>query len=294
MISIAKIVDQYLDELEFVRRYSSLTVEAYRGDLFAFRDFSISCSKLNIEDITEKFIKSFLLKLSQSGLDKNSISRKLSAVRGLFKYAFQNNYIEMDPTSVLTNPRLSRKLPGIISADSIDMLYKIIDLKDDEPFLTKAIIEVLYGCALRRSELCNLLSIDVDLNSQTLRVIGKGDSTRIVPIGNKSKQILEKYIIQRPNIFTEKYFFTTIDGKRIYPQMIYRLVRKYLSQITDIKKQSPHILRHSAATHMLDNGADIFAVKEILGHKNLSTTQIYTHVSIERLKSSYKKSHPKS
>ncbi len=294
MISIAKIVDQYLEELEFVRRYSLMTVEAYKGDLLAFRDFSISCSKLNIEDITEKFIKSFLMKLSQSGLDKNSISRKLSAVRGLLKYAFQNNYIEINPTSDLTNPRLSRKLPGIISVDSIDMLYKIIDQKDDDPILVKAIFEVLYGCALRRSELCNLLSIDVDLNEKTLRITGKGDRTRIVPIGNKSKQVLEKYIHQRQNIFNGKYFFTTSDGEKIYPQMVYRLVRKYLSQITDIKKRSPHILRHSAATHMLDNGADILAVKEILGHQNLSTTQIYTHVSIERLKSTYKKSHPKS
>ncbi|HMU42150.1 MAG TPA: tyrosine-type recombinase/integrase [Ignavibacteriaceae bacterium] len=294
MMGIAKIVDQYLEELEFVRRYSLMTIEAYKGDLLAFRDFSINCSKQNIEDITEKFIKSFLMKLSQSGLDRNSISRKLSALRGLFKYAFQNNYIEINPTSELTNPRLSRKLPGIISADSIEELYKIIDQKDDDPILVKAIFELLYGCALRRSELCNLLSVDVNLNNQTIRIVGKGDRTRIVPIGNKSKQILEEYIHQRSNIFNGKYFFTTSDGKKIYPQMVYRLVKKYLSQITDIKKRSPHILRHSAATHMLDNGADILAVKEILGHQNLSTTQIYTHVSIERLKSTYKKSHPKS
>lgn len=294
MISIVNIIDQYLDELQFVRRYSLMTVEAYKTDLFSFRDFSISSSKVNIEDITEKFIKLFLMKLLDAGLDKNSISRKLSAIRGLFKYAFQNNYIELNPTASLSNPKSSRKLPGIISADSITMLYKIIDQKDDDPNLVKAIFEILYGCALRRNELCSLLSVNVDLKNQTLKIIGKGDRMRIVPIGVKSKQVLEKYTLHRPNIFKEKYFFTTIDGKKLYPQMIYRIVRKYLSQITDIKKRSPHILRHSAATHMLDNGADILAVKEILGHQNLSTTQIYTHVSIERLKSTYKKSHPKS
>lgn len=294
MISIEHVVDQYLNELQFVKRYSLMTIDAYKSDLRVFKDYSLNNSKRNIEGMTEKFIKSFLMNLSQSGLEKKSISRKLSTIRGLFKYAYQNNIIETNPAAYINNPKSVRKLPEIISVDLIENMYKIIDEKDNDPILVKSIFEILYGCALRRSELCNLLFIDVDLENNSLKVFGKGGKTRIVPIGSKSKIILEEYLTQKMKSPESKYFLTTKEGEKLYPQKVYRIVKNYLSKVTDIKKRSPHILRHSAATHMLDNGADLLAVKEILGHENLSTTQIYTHVSIERLKSTYKKSHPKS
>ncbi|MGA7837343.1 MAG: tyrosine-type recombinase/integrase, partial [Ignavibacteriaceae bacterium] len=149
-------------------------------------------------------------------------------------------------------------------------------------------------CALRVDELCKLNNVDLDLKEKIIKVKGKGNKTRIVPVGNKSLEIIKQYLLLKDNNGGKEALIIKLKGGRIYPRYVYRIVNKYLTRVTDIKKKSPHILRHSAATHMLDNGADLRAVKEILGHENLSTTQIYTHVSVERLKSAYKKAHPKS
>jgi site-specific recombinase XerD len=158
----------------------------------------------------------------------------------------------------------------------------------------KIIFELLYGSALRVGELCSLNIGDLDLKNRSIRVKGKGNKVRIVPLGSKSIDIVKEYHPNISSIDINTPLITTKGGNRIYPQFVYRIVNGYLSKVTDIKKKSPHILRHSAATHMLDAGADIRAVKEILGHENLTTTQIYTHISVERLKKTYKKSHPKS
>jgi integrase/recombinase XerC len=160
--------------------------------------------------------------------------------------------------------------------------------------LVKIIFEILYGCALRVSELCNIKYSDLDVAKSQIRVLGKGNKTRVVPIGEKSLVVLKEYLDLNPVNSHSDYLIRNKNNQKIYPRFVHRIVNKYLSLVTDIKKKSPHVLRHSAATHMLDNGADLMAVKDILGHENLSTTQIYTHVSIERLKSTYKKSHPKS
>jgi len=172
----------------------------------------------------------------------------------------------------------------------------LLDKENDTYVISrnKAIFELLYGCALRVSELCALNINDLDLKRMNVRVLGKGSKVRIAPIGSKSLDILNDYLEKRSQKnFVEPLFFGS-DERRISRQFVYKLVKKYISQVSDIKKKSPHILRHSAATHMMDRDADIMAVKEILGHENLSTTQIYTHVSVERLKKSYKKAHPKS
>ena len=157
-----------------------------------------------------------------------------------------------------------------------------------------SIFELLYGCALRVSELCSLNISDIDFYSMSIRILGKGSKTRIVPLGSKSSVVLKDYIKSISQQKSNRPLFTNDLNERLDRHHIYKIVKKYLSSVTDIEKRSPHILRHSAATHMLDNSADIMAVKEILGHENLSTTQIYTHVSIERLKQAYKKAHPKS
>jgi site-specific recombinase XerD len=224
------------------------------------------------------------------------------------------DYININPAASISNPKAMRKLPEIASEEIIINSYKEIDkevenvsrhtdIKNIENFnkeidkyeknakLYKVLIELLYGCALRVSELCNLNSGDIDITSKTVRILGKGNKVRIVPIGDQSIKLLQEYL----NVNQIKYgdaLLVNESGRRVYPRMVHRIVNKYLK--SDLKKKSPHVLRHSAATHMLDNGADLRAVKEILGHENLSTTQIYTHVSIERLKTTYKKAHPKS
>lgn len=301
-MDVKSISEKYLEDLKSVKRYSQNTLKSYATDLYEFISYCNDYSKTEAGKITDKFIKSFLMTLTEKGISKKSISRKLAAVRGLFKFAFEQSMVESNPTSYISNPKSSRKLPEIVSEETILKTYTEADedIKlgkkngDKEAILVKVMIELLYGCALRVEELCNLNNIDLDLKQKIIKVKGKGNKTRIVPVGNKSVDIVKEYLSSKNHNGGKEALITKLNGGRIYPRYVYRVVNKYLSRVTDIKKKSPHILRHSAATHMLDNGADLRAVKEILGHENLSTTQIYTHVSVERLKSAYKKAHPKS
>lgn len=293
-MEIRKVSNKFLSDLQNIKRYSDNTVRAYRTDL---EDFVVYCTDhhhSDIEVLGEKFLKSYLAFLSGKNLNKKSISRKLAVIRSLFKYSFQQDYIRSDPAAGIHNPKVKRELPEILSTDTILATYSEAEKKEKNPELVKIIFELLYGCAIRVSELCGLNRADVDLSNKTLKVIGKGNKSRIVPIGDKTVPILEDYLKLRGKLNGKEPLILTETGIRIYPRFVYRIINKYLSIVSDVKKKSPHILRHSAATHMLDNGADLGAVKEILGHENLSTTQIYTHVSIERLKKTYKKSHPKS
>ncbi len=293
-MNIDHLADVYIEEIKSVKRYSPNTIKSYSEDLNYFLNFCEGYSKTKTSDISEKFIKSYLMNLNEKELAKKSISRKLSSLRGMFKFAFQRNYIDINPTVMISNPKAQRKLPEVIPTMSILEIYKEAELGDKNPKLIKVIFELLYGCALRVSELCQLNRIDLDLNEKILKVLGKGNKMRIVPVGGKSIIIINDYLLGKTFQDPNSPLLIDGEGKRIYPRLVHRIVSKYLSKVTDIKKKSPHILRHSAATHMLDNGADLRAVKEILGHENLSTTQIYTHVSVERLKSTYKKAHPKS
>jgi integrase/recombinase XerC len=293
-MEIRKVSKKFLSELQNIKRYSYNTVKSYRIDLEDFTSYCINCNKSEIETINERFIKSYLAFLSNKNLNKKSISRKLAAIRSLFKYAFQYDVISTNPSANIHNPKTARELPEILSTDTILSTYKEADKTEKHPELVKVIIELLYGCAIRVSELCGLNRGDVDLSNKTLKVFGKGNKSRIVPIGNKSIELIKDYLLIRGNLTGKEPLIITETGNRIYPRFVHRIINKYLSIVSDVKKKSPHVLRHSAATHMLDNGADLRAVKEILGHENLSTTQIYTHVSIERLKNTYKKSHPKS
>lgn len=288
---ITEIIKQFLENLEDIRRYSPNTVKAYKKDLEQFKEYCFLHKKENVGEISERFIKSYLGALNEAAIEKISIARKLTVIRVFFKYAYMNDYIENNPANALSNPKIRRKLPEIISENSYVELQESVTGEDDK--LVKALIEVLYGCALRVSEVCRLNSKDVDFEQKIIKVLGKGNKERIVPIGKKSVVILKEYLDDK-KLLKNDPFFVNSKGKRVYERMVYSLVNKNLSKVTDIKKKSPHILRHSAATHMLDRGADLRAVKEILGHENLSTTQIYTHVSIERLKSAYKNAHPKS
>ena len=299
-MKIEAVIKQYLSELKSIKRYSPHTIKSYRIDLFGFVSFCQNIGKIDIEHITNRIIKNYLMHLNELGLDKRSIARKLASVRGIFKYAFQREILESNPALQISNPKLDRKLPEVVPLDSFQKIYNIADEVEENPILIKVIFEILYGCALRVSELCSINNVDVDLKNNVIKIRGKGNKERIVPIGGKSEEIIAKYLLWRNNFSTindfprTNAFLINNKGQRIYPRYVHRVVHKYLNKVTDIKKKSPHVLRHTAATHMLDKGADIRAVKEILGHENLSTTQIYTHVSIERLKSAYKKAHPKS
>ena len=293
-MNIKQLVDGYIIYIRNIRRYSSNTVKAYQSDLVDFVNYCDGNNKSDIALINDRLIKSYLMNLSEKKIEKISIVRKLSSLRSLFKFAFKEDLIKQNPTSQLRNPKTSKKLPEITSTENILKTFTLADEADNNPLLVKVIFELLYGCSLRVSELCNLKAGDIDLEKNIIRVFGKGSKIRFVPIGKESKKNLVEYLQAFPINNYSGPLIRNKNGKKVYEKYIYRIVNKYLSKVTDIKKKSPHILRHSSATHMLDNGADLRAVKEILGHENLKTTQIYTHVSIERLKQSYKKSHPKS
>ncbi|TSA26978.1 MAG: tyrosine recombinase XerC [Ignavibacteriales bacterium] len=294
-LGIKEILTQMLSELSGVSRASQNTIDAYTRDLNEFIKFCNDREISSFNRITEKTIRHFVINLSEKGVTKSTISRKLSALRRLFNFALRNDLIENNPISKIPNPKVKRKLPEIISLDSFLEIYRLLDEKKDESSIKiKAILELLYGCAFRVSELCSLNFADIDFHSMSVRVLGKGSKVRIVPLGSKSAVVLKEYFKSTSSSNGSEPLFKNESGERISRHSVYNIVKHYLSLVTDIDKKSPHILRHSAATHMLDREADIMAVKEILGHENLSTTQIYTHVSIERLKKSYKKAHPKS
>ncbi len=291
-MDIKEISEEYLSELKNLKRYSKNTITAYSNDLTKFIDFC-KLEKINeLNKISQSAIRSYLSFLNEKSLDKRSVSRNLSALRGLLHFSYIMGYSDKNSSISTPNPKIKKKLPEITTLDSIIKIYDIADEAGKNTLLIKAIFELLYGCALRVSEICSLNKLDIDLKKCILRVTGKGNKVRIVPVGSKSVPVIKEYLESRTD--NNKSLLVNDKGERIYPKLVYRIVNKYLSQVTDIGKKSPHIFRHSAATHMLDSGADLNTVKEILGHENLSTTQIYTHVSVERLKKTYKKAHPKS
>ncbi len=295
-LALHYVLSQMLAELAGVNRASDNTVAAYSRDLNYFVRFCNDNNIGSLDKVTEKTIRRFVIALSEDKLSKNSISRKLSAIRRLFSFAVRNQLIDTNPASKIPNPKVTRVLPETINIDSYSKIFSLVDKENssDNSKRIKAIFELLYGSALRVSELCSLDIEDIDFQTESLKVSGKGSKVRIVPIGSKSIEIIKDYI--QSNIarnLSDPLFFDSKNENRISRHEVYRIVSHYLKE-EKIKKRSPHILRHSAATHMLNNDADLTAVKEILGHENLSTTQIYTHVSIERLKKSYKKAHPKS
>ncbi len=293
-LSINSAIQSYLEELSGLRRVSGNTYTAYKNDLAQFAEF---CSELNLDSvvqISEKKIKLYLVRLNNKNLSRTTIGRKLSAIRGLMNYLYRKEIISENPMKNIHNPKTRRKLPEIIDPATFVTALERIDEQSKENLKEKVIFELLYGCALRVSELCDLTVGDYDRSRRILKIYGKGSKTRYVPVGTKSVKIIDEYLKSRKNIFPKDPLIVTKTGRKIYPRYVRRVVNKYLAKVSDIVKKSPHVLRHSAATHMLDRGADLMAVKEILGHENLSTTQIYTHVSIERLKKTYKQAHPKS
>jgi site-specific recombinase XerD len=297
--SLSKIIDLFLDECISMNRYSEMTIKSYRTDLKIFLEFCNSEDKEGINDINQKLVKRFIAKSYTDGLAATTISRRLSATRRFFSFAHQNDYIKQNYISYLKNPKVSRKLPEIISVNEFDAVLTNIDKATEESndnydgCLHVVIFELLYGCSLRVSEVCNLRVSNVDLHGKQLKVLGKGNKERIIPIGDKSIPSIIKYLEARKS-YCDNYLLINRKGKRINSRFVHRIVGKYLSEVTSLERKNPHLLRHSSATHLLDNGADLLAIKEILGHSNLSTTQIYTHTSIERLKKVYKQSHPKS
>ncbi len=288
----------FLEQIQSVRRFSDNTVRSYKNDLERFLSF---CEENEIKpvNISKRTIMRYLDYLDRNKISKKSVNRHLSSLRAFFSFLVREETLEINPLTGIRNPKTEKRLPEIINTDQYDSILQSIDnlgsTREKVKLQYKVMFELLYGCSLRASEANFVRISDVDWFNSTVRILGKGNKLRIAPIGKKSITIFRQYLAEEPSteLHSGNYLITKSE-KRLSPKTFYNIIHKFLSLTTEIKKKSPHILRHSSATHMLDKGADLMAIKEILGHTDLSTTQIYTRVSIERLKTIYKKTHPKS
>lgn len=290
-----KLVDSFLNFLEYEKNASALTIKSYREDLLSFLNYlKIEEPQIKkIIDIDSFSIFSYLSYLSRKGIGKRSMQRHLSTLRSFFKYLLKEEKIKTNPASAVPMPKFVRPLPRVLQKEEI---IKILEEKEENGWLlkrNKAIFELLYATGLRVSELSSLTFDDIDLVQRMLRVKGKGGKERVVPFGKKAQEAIKEYLKEVP--FEEiKYIFLNKNGTKLTSRSVHRIVVKYAIKILNSKDISPHSFRHTFATHLLQEGADLRFIQELLGHSSLSTTQIYTHIDIQKLIEVYKKAHPKA
>jgi integrase/recombinase XerC len=288
---------EFIKYIRLERRYSKNTIEAYQNDLQQFESFLkeyFRATEINWELIDKKIIRGYLGWLSSQNLRKISIARKLAAIKSFFKFLTRNEYLQLNPTLTTRTPKTEKRLPEFLSIENIEEIMEMPDIKTFEGIRDRSILELFYAAGIRRAELIDLELADLMLEQGLIRVMGKGEKERVVPVGGYARDMMEKYLAMR-NIYARpdvNNIYILKSGNKMYPMMIHRIISKYLQKLSEIKKKSPHILRHTFATHLMNRGADMRVVKDLLGHANLSTTQIYTHTSIERLKSVYNHAHP--
>jgi tyrosine recombinase XerC len=290
-----QLVESYISYLRNERLYSAKTVTSYRSDLAQWYGFL--CSYLETDDIRIAeidmiTIRLFLGELADNGARPRTIARKSAAIRSFFRYLVKRKIIEYNPAEGLSTPKIPRLLPVTLDRDVMSAILAEPDVSTDRGARDRAILELFYSTGIRLSELTGLRRDAIQWNDRTLRVFGKGRKERVVPFGVHAGKALRRYI--SISMSESPYIFSGRGGKPLTPRTVQRIVEKYIRRIAEVKKQSPHVIRHTFATHLLDGGADLRAVQELLGHKNLSTTQIYTHVSIEKLKQVYKTHHPRA
>lgn len=292
-------INSYLQYIKYEKRFSNHTINAYQRDLeqcsaFFYKTFEIESE----QEVEHTHIRSWMVELMNEGVSAKTINRKLASIKSYYKFLQKRAELQVNPTLKVLAPKIAKRLPATVEEKRLELLFSIVEF--GEGFVgarDRLMMEMLYATGMRRSELIHLKVGDIDQAQGTMKVLGKGNKERIIPFGKYLIIYLERYQLERAKI--EKvigvdFLFLTEKGKKLYPKLVYNTVKKYLSMVTTADKKSPHTLRHSFATHLLNNGADLNAVKELLGHSSLAATQVYTHNSIERLKAVYEQAHPKS
>jgi site-specific recombinase XerD len=287
-----KKISMFLNYIKVERNFSEKTEITYRRAISDFLDYydEFYGTQPNFNEITTDELKPFLGWLHDRGLKKSSIKLKVSAIKSFFKFLRKKNIIQSNPAKSLLTPKKEKKLPSYLTFHETQKLFD--ESLKDAPLATVCLVELLYSCGLRISEALNLKIKDIDFEQDQVKVLGKGNRERIVPIGAKAKEALQNHLKMRSH--NSEYVFCSKSGGKLNSAVAYRMIKRELTKVSDAKQKSPHTLRHTFATHLLDKGADLKAVSEMLGHKSLATTQVYTHLSVERLKNAYKQAHPKA
>ena len=288
-------INKFLDYISVEKRYSQNTLVSYKKDL---EDLLLFISETegteDLKKVDKKIIRNFIVSLSEKKIQKRSINRKLSSLRSFYLYLLKIGEIQVSPLETIPSLKFYAEKQIPISEEEMEILGEILE-KEPENLLEKLIIETLYQTGMRKSELCNILLEQVDFSKSEIFVKGKGNKQRVVPISENLLKRMQEYVaIRKPNEDSGIYFFVRENGKKLSEKFVYSVVNRYLSLITLKKKKSPHILRHSFATHVLNNGAEISKVKKILGHSSLASTQVYTNGNIEQLKRVFNQAHPRA
>ncbi len=289
--------ESFLQYIRTEKRYSRNTVSSYKNDLDQFfKWLGVNAPDLTAEDVTSGEVRAWMVSIIENGCATGTVHRKMSALRSFYRYMRKHGTSSSDPMSGLKLPKKSRQLPVFVAEEALDRLLDDYKFGDNfSGIRDRTIIEFLYLTGMRRSELINLRDEDVDLSSGQVRVTGKRNKQRVIPLTASFLKSLEIYLQARSKtIHAGEWFFVTDKGNKLYDKGVYNTVRRYLSMVTTVEKKSPHVLRHTFATHMLNHGADLNSIKELLGHASLSATQVYTHNTFEQLKKVYNQAHPRA
>jgi integrase/recombinase XerC len=291
--------ESFLNYLRFEKRYSSHTISSYSNDLEQFLTFLISL-RSGCDEKTADFrdVRAWIVNLMEHGISARSVNRKITTLKSFYKYLLREQIISKNPMNKVLPPKSGKRLPAFVEQEKMEILLDDFDFGNDfRGVRNRLIIDTLYITGMRLSELINLTDESVEFYDQTIKVLGKRNKERIIPFHQSYIKVFKDYLAIRNKSFPHpdnNYFFVTDKGKQLYEKFVYRVVNRYLRFVTTMEKRSPHVLRHTFATHMLNRGADLNAIKEILGHANLSATQIYTHTTFEKLKAIYKQAHPRA
>ncbi|MBF6597090.1 MAG: tyrosine-type recombinase/integrase [Fermentimonas sp.] len=291
--------ERFIDYLRYERNYSSLTEISYLKDIIQFEEFiKLKDDNLSLIKVDRDIVRIWVGSLIELGFKASSVNRKLSSLKTFYKYLTKSGIIEKSPVESVSGPKLNSKIPSFASEKQLN---EILDdaTNFSEDFIgvrNQFLIEILYLTGMRRAELISLKDNDIDFTSCTIRVTGKGNKQRLIPFSDLTKEKLEKYIHVRNKEIENKspFLFVKDDGNAMYPKLVYKIINNHLNCISTLSKKSPHVLRHSFATAMINNGAEINSIKELMGHASLSSTEIYTHVTFEEMKKTYETAHPRA
>ena len=286
------LIKEYLDYLEFERKYSLYTVDNYDKDITAFKEFLISKKISHFNKVDFKIVRDYMVNLYNKKYNNKTICRHISSLRNFYKFLLSNNYVSNNPFELVSNPKLEKKLPNFLYYNDLEKILEVPNEEEKLGIRDELIIELLYATGVRVSELVNIKVSDIDFKEKQIRIFGKGKKERIVLFGDKSLELLNKYLDEREN--DSEYLILNNRGAKITERGIRLILDKNVKKSGIKSHVTPHTMRHTFATHMLNEGANLLTVQELLGHENLATTQVYTHVSNERLRNVYLNAHPRA